>query len=121
VFSNKNGSIGGSTSALDLEMALSRAGGDPELLHEIAVLFIDDYPKALQDLRNAIQTGDIRLLERSAHGLKGSVANFGAQQAVSAAQALEMMARNREIEGAEEVIRSLELALAALSVELQQL
>jgi HPt (histidine-containing phosphotransfer) domain-containing protein len=99
---------------IDRQVALSRVGGDAELLKEIAQLFIDDYPRALEDIREAANRGDAKSLERSAHGLKGSVANFGASSAVEAARKLESMGRAAQLAEAQQVIHTLELALAAL-------
>lgn len=105
----------------DRGVALSRVGGDAELLREIAILFLDDYPKSLNDLREAIQTGDARRVERTAHGLKGSVSNFGARPAVDAALQLETMGRAQKLVEIEHVLQTLELALAALRPELESL
>jgi HPt (histidine-containing phosphotransfer) domain-containing protein len=105
----------------DKEVALSRVGGDVELLKEIAILFLDDYPKSLTELREAVQAGDARRVERSAHGLKGSVSNFGAAPAVNAALQLETMGRAQTLVEVEQVLRTLELALAALRPELESL
>jgi HPt (histidine-containing phosphotransfer) domain-containing protein len=105
----------------DRGVALSRVGGDAELLREIAILFLDDYPKSLSELRDAIQTGDAKRIERTAHGLKGSVSNFGARSAVNAALELETMGRAQKLVEVEQVLRTLELALAALRPELESL
>ncbi len=105
----------------DKNVALSRVGGDAELLKEIAILFLDDYPKSLAELRAAVETGDARRLERSAHGLKGSVSNFGARSAVDAALQLEIMGRAQTLVQVEQVLHTLELALAALRPELESL
>ncbi|MGH9557885.1 MAG: Hpt domain-containing protein [Bryobacteraceae bacterium] len=106
---------------IDREMALSRVGGDAELLKEIAQLFLDDYPHAVADLRTAAAHADAKAVERAAHSLKGSVANFGAPAAVEAAFTLEQMGRNENLEQVNQVIHTLELALAALHTELEAL
>ena len=106
-------------STLDRDMALSRVGGDAELLKEIAVLFLDDYPKALAEIRDALARGDARGVERSAHGLKGSVANFGAHSAVDAARIIEELGRNQQLAEVAHVLQTLDLALAALRPELE--
>jgi HPt (histidine-containing phosphotransfer) domain-containing protein len=106
---------------LDREVALSRVGGDVELLKEIAALFLGEYPKILDELRSAAERGDARRLERTAHSLKGSVSNFGACPAVAAAGSLEAMGRAGRLEQAAPVIRDLERALAALGAELERL
>lgn len=110
-----------SEAVFDKEVALSRVGGDAELLKEIAVLFLDDYPKSLIELRAAVKARDAKRVERSAHGLKGSVSNFGAGAAVEAALQLEIMGRAQQLVEVEHVLRSLELALAALRPELESL
>ncbi len=107
--------------ALDRTVALSRVGGDAELLKEIAQLFIAEYPCVLDQLRDAMARGDAKLVERTAHGLKGSVANFGAPAAVEAARMIEAFGRAQQLQEAAQVIRSLELALAALRPELESL
>jgi HPt (histidine-containing phosphotransfer) domain-containing protein len=61
------------------------------------------------------------MLEHSAHGLKGSVANFGAAAAVEAALMLENMGRTRQLKEATQGLRNLELALSALRPELEAL
>jgi two-component system sensor histidine kinase/response regulator len=105
----------------DKTVALSRVGGDVELLKEIAMLFLDDYPKSLSELRQAVESGDAKGVERTAHGLKGSVSNFGARPAVDAAFQLETMGRTRTLVEVEQVLHTLELALAALRPELESL
>jgi HPt (histidine-containing phosphotransfer) domain-containing protein len=108
-------------SVFDKEVALSRVGGDADLLKEIAVLFLDDYPKVLADLRKAAESGDAKAVERTAHGLKGSVSNFGAKPAVDAAFELETLGRTQQLTDVRHVLGMLELALAALRPELEAL
>ncbi|HEY2953477.1 MAG TPA: response regulator, partial [Verrucomicrobiae bacterium] len=66
------------TPCFDLNGAIDRVEGDIDLLKEIALLFLDDAPAMLFDLHLAVEGGDALALEKSAHRLKGSVANFGA-------------------------------------------
>ena len=65
---------------LDRALALSRVGGDEDLLREIAGLFLDDYPNLVEKIKQALAANDARGLERASHSLKGSVANFGASR-----------------------------------------
>ena len=109
------------TPAIDRQVALARVGGDAELLHEIACLFLEDYPRAMEDIHNAAARRDAKNLERTAHGLKGSVATFGATAAMEAAKSLEAMGRAEQLAEVEQVVRTLELALAALRPELESL
>lgn len=106
---------------IDRDTALSRVGGDIDLLREIAKLFLEEYPKVLANLREAASQGDAKGVERTAHGLKGSVATFGASDAVNAALKLEQMGRTQQLQEVAQVLATLELALAALRPELEAL
>ena len=103
---------------LDESVALSRVGGDVELLREVVGLFLDDYPQSLDLIRDAVARGDQSSLERHAHSLKGSVSTFGAQEAYDAATALEKQGRTGDLSCAPEGLRRLEHAMIALRPEL---
>ncbi len=103
---------------LDHELAMSRVGGDAELLRELAGLFLEEYPRLVAELREAHQQGDAKRVECTAHGLKGSVANFGAKPAVDAALNIEQLGRAGNLNAVGEMLRTLDLALLALHGEL---
>ena len=104
--------------AIDRQLALSRVGDDLELLREIAVLFLDECPRALLEIHQAVSGEDPAKLENAAHALKGSVANFGASAAVAAAFRLEQMGRAQQLVEAPEALRALEQALSVVCAEL---
>ncbi|MBI4962366.1 MAG: response regulator [Desulfomonile tiedjei] len=104
--------------ALDKLVILDRVGGDTELLKEIVDLFLEDYPDLLVKIREALQTKDSQLLEKTAHALKGSVGNFGAESAVQAALNLENMGRNQDLAEAPQTLVNLEKELERLREEL---
>jgi len=106
---------------LDRELAMVRVGGDEELLKELAQLFLEEYPRLMAELHAAHEKGDAAQVERTAHGLKGSVANFGAKQAVDAAYAIEQLGRGGRLEPVTGLLRTLDLALLSLHAELAQL
>ena len=106
---------------LDRATALARVGGDLDLLKEIGALFLDEYPRALDEIHKALATGDAKMLERSAHGLKGSVANFGARAAVDAAFQLEQFGRAHKLDQAPRALAALERSLACLHAELSSI
>lgn len=107
--------------SLDVAMALGRVGGDEELLKEITLIFIEQCPGALAEIRAAAEAADAEALERSAHALKGSVANFGAESARAAAYEIEEMGRSRNLEGVGRALKDLDQALAILISELRRL
>jgi two-component system, sensor histidine kinase and response regulator len=106
---------------LDESVALSRVGGDVELLHEVIGLFLDDYPHSLEAIREAVGRGDQTSLERHAHSLKGSVSTFGAQEVFEAAFALEKQGRSGDLSAAAAGLERLEQALGNLRPELEAL
>jgi len=108
-------------SVLDREAALSRVGGDGELLHEIAQIFLQDYPRSLAELRDAAGRGDTHGVERTAHGLKGAAANFGARPVVEAALIIEKMGHQQDLSGFSAALGTLEQTLSKFKDELIEL
>jgi CheY-like chemotaxis protein len=100
--------------AWDPGAALARVGGDRELLKELVHLFLDECPKWLAEIRQALDAHDAAALRRAAHSLKGGLGHFGARAALEAAQCLEMMGRAGDVAQAGPACARLEAALADL-------
>jgi HPt (histidine-containing phosphotransfer) domain-containing protein len=94
-------------------------GGDVELLREVVELFLRDCPARLSDVRDAVGRRDGAALARSAHSLKGSVANFAADPAVAAAQRLQLMGRTGDWAEVDEALADLETEIGNLTSTLQ--
>lgn len=107
--------------SLDREAALARVGGDEELLKEIATLFLENYRAWISELRQAVASKDANAIQRTAHGLKGSVGNFGARDAVEASVRLENLGRSGDLIHASESLAALEAALETLRGDLESL
>ena len=84
----------------DRERTLASVDGDMELLREVVSLFLGEYPKTMEEIRDAIAGGDPHRLNRAAHSLKGSLGNFGARATFDAALRMEMMGKNDNLNGA---------------------
>ena len=106
---------------LDEALALSRVGGDFELLREVVGLFLDDYPRAIEKIRGAVAANDASGVEHNAHSLKGSVSTFGATEVFESALALEKQGRSGNLSGAVDGLKRLEDALQALRPDLEAL
>ncbi len=106
---------------LDEALALSRVGGDVELLREVVGLFLDDYPRALEKIRIAVAANDASGVEHHAHSLKGSVSTFGAKDVFDAALALEKLGRSANLSDARSGLTTLEQALHELRPDLEAL
>jgi two-component system sensor histidine kinase/response regulator len=96
-------------------------GLDPETLAEVVELFLQDCLNLMPTIDAAIQRGDSRMLQSTAHSLKGSAGNFGAKRVQDALQELEALARSGDMNPSAEVferlkgdLRRMEAALRAL-------
>lgn len=99
---------------VDWDKAVARVGGDEAVIAELAGLFLAECPGLETGMREAVDAGNAADLRRHAHTLKGSAGIFQAEAAVDAAQRLEKMGRDGDLDGAEE-------ALSALAHELDRL
>ncbi len=106
--------------AFDAAEALERVDGDRELLAELVQIFREETPRMLTELRTFVASGDAKGVQHTAHTLRGSVSSFGARAAADAALALETMARNGTLVGAESQLTELEQRIADLERGLLQ-
>jgi two-component system sensor histidine kinase/response regulator len=81
---------------------------EPDIVAELAQMFLEDVPLRLTELREAIETGDAPSVERIAHTLKGSSANMGAMRMESICSEIEEMGRMGELESVRALISELE-------------
>lgn len=80
-------------------MALEeRLGGDFGFFKELAALFISDSPRLMAAIEEAIQNKNGEKIGKTAHTMKGAVANFSAERAFIAALALERTGKNNEFD-----------------------
>ena len=106
---------------LDRQEVLYRFDDDMELLREAVQDFLEECPKRLAGLRDALACGDSDAVARLAHALKGSVGNFAARHAVDAAQKLETIGREGEVARGVEAYRELDEAIERLKPALRAL
>ena len=106
---------------IDRVSLLERVEGDRELLTEMIHLFQEDAPKLLAAMRDALQRGDMAVLERSAHSLKGAASNLSAKATAAAALQLERDAKNKDAESAKKSLAEVERAVEQLLPALAEL
>jgi two-component system, sensor histidine kinase and response regulator len=104
--------------AFDEKALLEHFGGDRDLLGELAKIFLMDCPARLSAIQAGVERSDAAVLLEAAHALRGSVANFGAAQAVDAALKLELMGKAGDLTGAAAALVRLQAAMAALIADL---
>ena len=107
--------------AIDHTALLAGVDGNRRVLRELVRLFLADCPRRLAEIKEAIRRGDAGALGRAAHALKGSVGNFAAKNAFAAAQRLEIMSRDIDLDNVGKACLTLESELALLSEELRKL
>jgi len=105
--------------SVDLSIALCRVGDDWQLLQEVSQLFLDSLPEMLETIRRAIDDRSGPRLEMSAHSLKGSVSNFGAEAATAASYELELRGRQMNWDDVEAAYRELVNQMENLRPELE--
>jgi CheY-like chemotaxis protein len=93
---------------------LKGLGGDRELLTDVLGLFLEDSNRLFHDIQSAVAREDPAGLARSAHALKGSIANLSSGPAHKYSAELEKMGRNGEIQSAAEFVAKLQHALRQL-------
>ena len=100
--------------AWDPDAVLTSVEGDRELMGRLIERFGGQCPGLLEQIREAVGRGDARAVERGAHKLKGSVANFSARGAIEAARRLEEIGRGGALEGAGPALEALEEEMGRL-------
>jgi len=78
------------------------------ILGKLIDVFLENTPKVLEQARGALARKSGPLLERSAHSLKGSCSNFGAERMRAACQTLETIARDGSLEKAADALVAIE-------------
>jgi CheY-like chemotaxis protein len=104
----------------DFNYAEALAAMDAEIIEIIAPAFLDLYAKELDDLRAAIVAGAAPAALRHAHGLKGTLAAFGAQPAERRAAEMETLAKVGDLGKLDALMVELEAETAKLVEVLRQ-
>jgi two-component system sensor histidine kinase/response regulator len=93
--------------ALDNIRALSADRGDA-LVHKVIAAYVDDTPRHLLTLRQAIAGHDPGQLRKVAHSLKSSSANVGAETLAQMCKDMETLGRTDTTEGAAVILTDME-------------
>ena len=104
-----------------LELLLDSVMGDRALLAEMAELWLRDSAMQEKQVRNGLDSGDIIMVQRAAHALKGSIGTFQACAAQDAASQLEMSAKNADLVGARQAFETLLTQIDLVRQDLRQL
>lgn len=104
----------GKVPSWNMHETLERLGGDESLLREVVQLFLDEAPKKLTALREAIAQSDADKVHRTAHNLKGELGYLGLAETAQHARELERMGSENDLKGAATMFAALETEMAAV-------
>ena len=104
--------------ALDRIKALQQPG-KPDILIKILNQYLENSPKLLYDLDEAVATNNPEAVRMAAHALKSSSANVGAMDLSELCYALEMMAVAKQTEGALTLLNDVKRSYESIASELE--
>ena len=107
--------------AVDAAGLLADFDGSRGLLADVIDVFVSDTPATLDRLRRAVEAREPAEVARAAHALKGSIGLFSRGAAFEAARALEQIARQGDLTGADLHHATLQTETERLSAELRRL
>ncbi|MBU1169022.1 MAG: Hpt domain-containing protein [Proteobacteria bacterium] len=82
---------------IDTKELLEIMDDDEDLLRECLDDFMQDYPDMLNKIKAAIDMGQCSDLEHAAHAFKGSLKYLAAREASEAANQLELMGKDNDL------------------------
>jgi two-component system sensor histidine kinase/response regulator len=109
----------GGEGSVDWTSALQSVQGDFALLKGIIAAFLEESPRLMTELAQAVSGASPTQVVRPAHTLKGSLTYLGAQRACESASQLEIMGREGSLQQADEVFAALESEMARVIGALQ--
>ncbi|MDB5337767.1 MAG: domain S-box [Planctomycetaceae bacterium] len=107
-----------SDTVLNAAKVWDRVDGDLNLLKELVDLFIEESPRSMAAVGDAIVRRDADGLNRASHDLRGAVSNFCATDVFQAALELEVLSSQHNLSGAKETFVVLERAVHELQESL---
>ena len=105
---------------LDWEAALDIVDRDAELLRKVVHGFLNQQASLVAELRDALRTSDLAIVQRVAHTIGGSLRLFEDAPVVECATQLEEVCRDGSVDGVERSWRALEVELEAVVPELDR-
>jgi HPt (histidine-containing phosphotransfer) domain-containing protein len=100
------------------EELFNKLDRDEELFAQVAELFLATMPPLLSQLRDEFQRKNFDTATRTAHSLRGSLANIGAAKSAALAAELEELAQKRLSDDAEELLHELKHRVDSIFTEL---
>jgi two-component system, sensor histidine kinase and response regulator len=107
--------------AWDMGKTLEQLGGDEELFREVIEIFLDDVPKHMTSMRQAIEDGDGEAIERTAHTLKGELGYLGISEISRKAREMEAFGQKSDLLLAAGLYTTLEPELSEVLISMRRM
>jgi signal transduction histidine kinase/DNA-binding response OmpR family regulator len=105
---------------LDIEEAMERFDGDRGFYEEMLSDFLEYGITQLDAIEKAIESGDVDLIAREAHSLKGASANLSANRLSKSALSLETRGKEKDLDGCREAFDGLKQEMLDLKSAVQR-
>ncbi|MBT4285794.1 MAG: Hpt domain-containing protein, partial [Deltaproteobacteria bacterium] len=105
-------------SGIDLNLGLSRVGGNQKLYRDLLIKFHRDNQDITEQIQKALKEKDYELAQRLAHTVKGVAGNIGAKEIQKAAEVVELAIKNNQLDTINEMIQTLKENLTVPITEL---
>ena len=106
--------------AIDIMDALARVEGNRELLDEIAKMFLDQYPRLLEEIRQALSAANCKTLTGAVHALGSSAGQVGAGHALAIARTIEELGSHNDLASVSPALAELEAELSLVRSALNE-
>lgn len=93
----------------------------PDILAEIVNMFLGDAARRLDELRDALEDGDLSTIERLAHTFKGTAGSVGALRMADLCSDIHEMTRHQDLSRITSTVESLREELAKIRPKLEGL
>ncbi len=105
---------------IDWSAALETVGDDRKLLHEVVEALLEDSPRLMTAVHDAVRNASASGLTMAAHALKGAVRVFAAKPLYESAWQLEQMGARGKLDGVDDTVADLEARMETLQRELRR-
>jgi HPt (histidine-containing phosphotransfer) domain-containing protein len=104
----------------DMGKTLEALGGDEKLLHEVVEIFLEEVPKHMASLRQAIAQGNAEAAEMAAHTLKGELGYLGISEVSRKARELEEVAHKSDLQSAASIYTGFEAEISEVLISMRR-
>lgn len=107
--------------AMDKNRLLSLFCDDEDILKQVILSFVQEYPAQLKQIETAIEKRDSKALAGSAHKLRGSIASFTQEGLFEETKQIELLAQHADFERASHAYENLRSGLKIMEDQLSHL